>query len=115
MCIRDRLHGDAVFQQQTGAAVTQVVEADGPKPVALEQCGQGRADVAPVSYTHLDVYKRQFQCPPCHFGGADDQRHRPMVDIFLHGVLLSVLDPSIHPSKPATARSSCLLYTSRCV
>ena len=49
---------------------------------------------------------RAFQRPACHLGGVDDQRHRPMVDIFLHGFLLSVLNPSIHPSKPATARNS---------
>ena len=42
----DLLHGDAVFQQQAGATMAQVVEADGAKPVALEQYGKGRADVA---------------------------------------------------------------------
>ena len=26
------------------------------------------SDIQAVSYTHLDVYKRQFKCPPFHSG-----------------------------------------------
>ena len=61
MCIRDRADPAQRFAVVAGAAFAGRVEA-----AALEQpqrpaevAGGGRRRVEPVSYTHLDVYKRQ--------------------------------------------------------
>ena len=58
MCIRDRLHGKLVmFKQQVlfGGSVVGVFRVD------MLECCQPRhlLSLGPVSYTHLDVYKRQ--------------------------------------------------------
>ena len=61
MCIRDSLLGllDRAVHKH-GAAAAQIHGA-----VGEEAEGRELLDVvAPVSYTHLDVYKRQLQCGP---------------------------------------------------
>ena len=77
--------------------------------------------ISPVSYTHLDVYKRQVVV----LAGGGNQLFR--VNGFLHlGQLLVILfHPGNNPGQqhPAVAdggveivqRGACLLYTSRCV
>ena len=56
----------------------------------------------PVSYTHLDVYKRQVQSRS-HF------LHRP------DGALLCGLLRAVHRDRAFDEDAPCLLYTSRCV
>ena len=50
------LRASGVEEEKTRALITRAV-------------GRGEADLAPVSYTHLDVYKRQ-RCPTLHFWGG---------------------------------------------
>ena len=61
MCIRDRLYDirqtvGMVFQNPDNQIVATVVEED--VAFALENLGVPQ-DEMPVSYTHLDVYRRQ--------------------------------------------------------
>ena len=56
-------------------------------------CLAGLIILIPVSYTHLDVYKRQWQC--CQSGSR-----RTSVNT---------------PKKSSASSRPCLLYTSRCV
>ena len=52
MCIRDRIY--PVYNHPCSG----ISSRSGGVPDA-EECGQLTADCGPVSYTHLDVYKRQ--------------------------------------------------------
>ena len=65
----------------------------------------GRMDAAidPVSYTHLDVYKRQVH----------GQLGRAIVDTVRHTLGQQVDDAVVQSEQPLP--NSCLLYTSRCV
>ena len=55
MCIRDRLH--IAFQVMNGA--DGVADAAGGMRATLQGLIHGHFNIAAVSYTHLDVYKRQ--------------------------------------------------------
>ena len=59
MCIRDR--GFAVFQLAAGLSVQ--IRAELGKGLHILVLGQldTQVGIGPVSYTHLDVYKRQVQ------------------------------------------------------
>ena len=68
---------------------------------AVIQEAAALASLVPVSYTHLDVYKRQHQSRAfivAHLAFAEQHDQRPPVAI-AHGMEFRV----------------CLLYTSRCV
>ena len=109
MCIRDSIHtvNNAlafVHRPHTGNCVQHggfacTVAADHGNEIALVQ---------PVSYTHLDVYKRQAQHSAVAAGRAD---------------CLCILAGAHHSIPIAVHRngaggeqvSICLLYTSRCV
>ena len=57
MCIRDRLQGNRDWQEEkTGILLTWGI---------VLQCGIVASPVETVSYTHLDVYKRQLQGIDC--------------------------------------------------
>ena len=78
----------------------------------------GVDDVLPVSYTHLDVYKRQDDGDPVfcvtdllpHLG--TEQMKRPATEV-IKGEDLNLLIGS-RPFRDDEG-SDCLLYTSRCV
>ena len=71
---------------------------------------EGQYDKIPVSYTHLDVYKRQgVECPVVNIFARDVQMKVVQV---LAAVVFFVL--FAHYSMPVRSKS-CLLYTSRCV
>ena len=68
MCIRDSIllvgQGDVQIVIHGGALVAAAVgqfRVAAPQPAQLVPGGQGRGGDVPVSYTHLDVYKRQDQ------------------------------------------------------
>ena len=61
-----------------------------------------------VSYTHLDVYKRQALPAPLRLLGEERVVHRPV------GVLLPGATGG-HGRGPRLGVNACLLYTSRCV
>ena len=72
------------------------------------------AALLPVSYTHLDVYKRQL-----HMHADDDALKADENDI---GGVVDDLKPRdvafaavVPDSQAAAVLGSCLLYTSRCV
>ena len=76
---------------------------------SLRIAAKAQKEVAPVSYTHLDVYKRQevAQLGKTYAIQIEDQSIHPL------GVLQPVLLSAI--CKTAAQRKACLLYTSRCV
>ena len=61
MCIRDRYYGDIVRSNNKGVAGSFFYD------IAIDPNGGnnptrcGNANNTPVSYTHLDVYKRQIR------------------------------------------------------
>ena len=66
MCIRDRFYAAVVLDRQKGRLVLMVSTEGGMdiEEVAAHQPGKifkAVLDPIPVSYTHLDVYKRQPQ------------------------------------------------------
>ena len=80
-------------------------------------------DLRPVSYTHLDVYKRQPRALGGGHGGALERRHRrqgrghrhPLLG---HPVLLRArraAGPAPSGLRDPAQPGACLLYTSRCV
>ena len=93
MCIRDRYNGAASEIKYNFAGVF-VAKID---KTALELTnGKEEISSKPVSYTHLDVYKRQHLC------------------LAGRGPNSNALDPPL-AAVVAVAPNSCLLYTSRCV
>ena len=76
-----------------------------------------RHDQGPVSYTHLDVYKRQFPVP----GGTEDLLAEQAVALGLQRPVvdgLGLLHLAVRPRPDgfrAGQADGCLLYTSRCV
>ena len=66
--------------------------------------GQIRAYASPVSYTHLDVYKRQYQISGCEPVNVEEMRYGD-------GDLTTVT--SITGAK-YEQKKACLLYTSCC-
>ena len=86
MCIRDRCYASAAgrgFAQSGGVAkaVADKIKEWRPDMVVKIASAQGLADckklLMPVSYTHLDVYKRQKQ----HRG---DLEHELLIEPFVH-------------------------------
>ena len=89
--------------------------------IGAQGCGAHR--IVPVSYTHLDVYKRQM------FGAGVQQRidrHRPVEPAHRRAVLQleqefqrpvkhAHLVRQGHRRVPLHEAHACLLYTSRCV
>ena len=84
--------------------------------------------VTPVSYTHLDVYKRQAlhfaDMPFAHQQGvvasvAQQRRQRNLIRPRIGGDLVASKDwprqPCAHRQTPGQDGGPCLLYTSRCV
>ena len=78
-----------------------------------------RASIAPVSYTHLDVYKRQV--PSSATAISDDQNQYYVVVTNAYGqavsqpATLAVGSGILITQQPVTQYVDCLLYTSRCV
>ena len=66
MCIRDRLHAVDLDAPGVGRFVEDTADfridriAGGERMIELHLAD----DITPVSYTHLDVYKRQHYTPP---------------------------------------------------
>ena len=97
MCIRDRLQALRHFVDVAESgwhalgdfAVLQSVDL-------VKGVGDDGADrrVIPVSYTHLDVYKRQ---------------------VYVYGPSTDINDCSVTCDNVDAGRMACLLYTSRCV
>ena len=56
MCIRDRYFSEQNLGTIQAMLTTTIVDLEGYSMLAIEQMTSG---VATVSYTHLDVYKRQ--------------------------------------------------------
>ena len=52
------------FATDLSVAAVSAAGADG---TANENCGSNFLCIIAVSYTHLDVYKRQTDCLVCHF------------------------------------------------
>ena len=79
--------------------------------------------LTPVSYTHLDVYKRQVAQRVSMIKEANPDAKEEAIPVELVTVSGSGLDPHISPAAaeyqvPRLAKSNdmtCLLYTSRCV
>ena len=85
----------------------------------------------PVSYTHLDVYKRQYVKKAedegyivinrdtvggsDHIGGTTPQDSVEMVSNAKGEIKIYGLDTGIYYLKETEAPTGCLLYTSRCV
>ena len=67
----------------------------------------GDPEIYPVSYTHLDVYKRQHITRPL----SSSTRRPPTGTSLPAGVVRSLLCPG----HTLALRATCLLYTSRCV
>ena len=73
MCIRDRVHGARVIRTRLAGADSLVLESrqarqhvhGGDDALAVQIAAED--DLAPVSYTHLDVYKRQVLCVTVEF------------------------------------------------
>ena len=72
MCIRDSISGDTVskFVPEATTPATTLTGLSTPAALAFDNSGNllvvneylnPLSRFAPVSYTHLDVYKRQFQ------------------------------------------------------
>ena len=59
MCIRDRLFSHGIELSNDQSALRRIIEAQGLYLTGLNLNGLGRS--VPVSYTHLDVYKKQQQ------------------------------------------------------
>ena len=70
-----------------------------------------RDTAGPVSYTHLDVYKRQGNIPP------KDSNKQKILDIYKASANVKYRDSvGIEPiRKYLDMIDGCLLYTSRCV
>ena len=89
--------------------------------------------VMPVSYTHLDVYKRQLYLRPGQLrflraAGTDNEQavavtaavflSQPCGGIFFSCMVFHIAENSVFTldiAVPCTKDSICLLYTSRCV
>ena len=82
-----------------GTPVDRLSPGTLPRAVAEGQAQHWR----PVSYTHLDVYKRQVKYQPSGYGYLTASRY-PGPGQCMVGSLTG-----------AVASQSCLLYTSRCV
>ena len=82
-------------------------------PDASARAFPGEDDLAPVSYTHLDVYKRQVlrhESAPRHRPGHEQRIQPVVVEPFAH------VAPRCHDGKRLAGRElseHCLLYTSR--
>ena len=93
MCIRDR--DIAEVEHEVNVAIS--------KNIPIEVTYPSRDELAPVSYTHLDVYKRQ----------ASELRKAILSKQLTEGDKVDVTN-----GMTAAARiqyDNCLLYTSRCV
>ena len=86
MCIRDRV--DAARRPE--------------RQFVIQRARHDQKVNAPVSYTHLDVYKRQGELE--RDGGTAQTLGRISVDVTVGGIELN-----------AQGLKTCLLYTSRCV
>ena len=64
--------------------------------------------LCPVSYTHLDVYKRQ-----AYLREAQAKVEHRVANSGMAVLLDAGMEKGIHPAKKQVA--GCLLYTSRCV
>ena len=70
----------------------------------------------PVSYTHLDVYKRQVPVDEVIFSIGDDQDIKSGLSSYGAEMLrLNRIIESVKEGKQVLALIDCLLYTSRCV
>ena len=139
MCIRDRLPSVRSLDARATILADSGVPAELREPIATRCAGCGLdttayADVTgdgreAVSYTHLDVYKRQLQCGRLQFvvrGNDIDRAHPVHVVGGIGPPEEEDLPRRLLPDHPGqvcrpVARverahvSICLLYTSRCV
>ena len=97
MCIRDSLHRDGAALALHFAAHCAQLGLHGRDAVAL-------FDAEPVSYTHLDVYKRQDGTTVS--SGMTTAQVAKMVS---PSVVVITTEQVVY------SQWSCLLYTSRCV
>ena len=117
MCIRDSLY--ILPQKQNKGYGTKLLQ------FAITKCMD---TPTPVSYTHLDVYKRQLRNTHIHVqpavdDGAVRDAELQLIDLnrvaavfveqsHLSGVLIA---HAKIPDLPSLPEGDCLLYTSRCV
>ena len=69
--------------------------------------GEVAVDLVAVSYTHLDVYKRQDQLREQLNDAISGGNVTPAADV--------VVENAVEADTEAAEPSTCLLYTSRCV
>ena len=113
MCIRDRCGSDK-NRQQTGKSQNHGTihhQINGKKvPAPPHRPPDGRT--GPVSYTHLDVYKRQVKKDATGIGSGYHIEKSTHVTIVLAGPSLQSLRCEIRGIK--SLFQTCLLYTSVC-
>ena len=103
MCIRDRPHSEPVFTVAAAAAQRGVVAEEMVKSILLRESRSDRYTMAcvlgpaPVSYTHLDVYKRQS----VYFAPMFDTEHRYYVSF-----IVNLIENAVDADTKAEIRSS---------
>ena len=125
MCIRD---SDKAAAGVELAGDEYIDPADGL--IHCKKCGGQRQTVVPVSYTHLDVYKRQemttrlylIAALPVALAHATPTQARRVHAYYIAGIKQPEISriEGVHSSKVSVSirrglRNICLLYTSRCV
>ena len=87
--------------------------------VLLEMgCSVSGSDISPVSYTHLDVYKRQRIANMVAVTYPESAKYFPRnakVRLTGNPIRRSILETKRNQGLAAFGLNPCLLYTSRCV
>ena len=95
-----------------GAWPRRAEQRHGAEHVSGRACaGTGVLEGRPVSYTHLDVYKRQRHT---HLPGAFLLRQAQKVDQ-ADGLVFIYCQDDVFGRRAVQRAKACLLYTSRCV
>ena len=134
MCIRDRLHSEAnpyiyLFYPQGLDADLHYEDIATGKVYTGAALMKAGLPLPPVSYTHLDVYKRQQMCFTAfdngitHFDLANNYGPQPGSAAVSYTHLCICKNPTVYCNSgwyacvPWSFKRSftCLLYTSRCV
>ena len=75
----------------------------------------GKVRQRAVSYTHLDVYKRQFLMLATHTSKNTSASHLNKFYVYFDEIKNKKFDGMIITGAPVENLEYCLLYTSRCV